>query len=82
MKKKAIMLLVAIGILAIAGGVAASRAKQIRIFFSDDGQGDCTIPLQTPLTTTSPNALGAFPTRIWPTRTTGLCSVTWVVTVL
>jgi len=82
MRKKAIMLLVAIGILALAGGVAASKAKQIRIFFSDDGSGDCTIEVQTALATTSPNAPGAFPTRIWPTRTTGLCSFTWVHVVL
>ena len=82
MKKKAMMLLVAIGLLALAGGVVASKSRQIVIFFSDDGSGDCTILIQTALATTSPNAPGAFPTRIWPTRTAGLCSFTWVRTVL
>jgi hypothetical protein len=62
----------------VAGGVFASKARQVRIFYADDGSGDCIILTQLTLTTTSSTAPGAFPTRLRTASTTGLCPITWV----
>ena len=58
--KKAKVMLVAIAILGVVGGVFASKAHSPQPFFSTDSNGDCVVAFQTLLTTAAKNAPGSF----------------------